>query len=182
MRNTYSNILLIAIAMICMSGCRNAETREILRGMMGSTIVLPEKITCVQNGEVFPIPDSLRTGPLLIIYVDSAECNTCRISHLWEYDELFRISEETASFDLIFMMGNTSFESIPLVRYLSDQDIGHPIYVDEENIFLSSNPFIPQDAKYHSFLINDRGNPIFVGDPTLSSQMLEVFKCSLSEL
>ncbi len=37
--------------------------------MMTSTIVLPESIICVYNGEVFPMPDSLRDKPKLIVYI-----------------------------------------------------------------------------------------------------------------
>ena len=128
------------------------------------------------------MPEELRSRPKLIIYVDSSECTTCRISHLWEYDELFKMATETGLFDMFLMMGNTSFESIPLTRYLSDQDIAHPIFVDNDNLFLSSNPFVPQNTKYHSFLLNERGKQVFIGDPTLSSQMFEAFRFALNEL
>lgn len=182
MRKALPIILFLSIAVTCLPGCRDAETRRTLRRMMGSTVVLPEKVTCVQNGESFSLSDSVRLRPKLIIYVDSTECSTCRISHIWEYDELFGIAEENGLFDMVFLIYNTSFESIPLVRYVSDQKILHPIYIDIENRFLTDNPIIPPDSRYHSFLLTEKGKPIFVGDPTLSSQMFEAFRLALNDL
>ena len=182
MRRVLPIILLFVFATVCMSGCRDAETRRTLRRMMGSTVVLPENVICVQNGESFSLSDSVRHRPKLIIYIDSTECNTCRISHIWEYDELFRIAEENRLFDMVFLMYNTSFESIPLVRYVSDQNIIHPIYIDIENRFLTDNSIIPADSKYHSFLLTEKGKPIFIGDPTLSPQMFEAFIFELNDL
>ena len=83
---------------------------------------------------------------------------------------------------MVFLIYNTSFESIPLVRYVSDQKILHPIYIDIENRFLTDNPIIPPDSRYHSFLLTEKGKPIFVGDPTLSSQMFEAFRLALNDL
>ena len=81
-------ILLIAamcLLAVTSTGCKKAQLRRQLKELMGTTIVLPEKITCVYNGEVYPMPDSLREKPKLIIYIDSTECTTCRISHFGEY-------------------------------------------------------------------------------------------------
>ena len=73
MRKALPIILFLSIAAACLSGCRDAETSRTLRRMMGSTVVLPEKVTCVQNGEVFPMPEELRSRPKLIVFVDSTE-------------------------------------------------------------------------------------------------------------
>ena len=97
MRKALPIILFLSIAAASLSGCRDAETRRALRRMMGSTVVLPEKVTCVQNGEVFPMPEELRSCPKLIVFVDSTECSKCRIDNFIRYESLFELSRTTGS-------------------------------------------------------------------------------------
>ena len=73
---------------ISSSGCKKARLRAQLKALMSSTVVLPERITCIDKGEVYPMPDSLRQKSMVIVYVDSAECATCKISRLWTYESL----------------------------------------------------------------------------------------------
>lgn len=171
---------ILLLAFLCLlavsfTGCKKARLRAQLKELMGSTIVLPEKISCVYNGEVFPMPDSLRDSPSLIVYVDSAECTTCRISHIEMYHELFHISEEYGSFEVVLLLSNVDLNGIPLIRYLADLEIEHPVYVDVENEFLKLNPVIPADRRMHAFLIDKTGTPICVGDPVGSDNLLRVF-------
>ena len=177
---------ILFIAALCLlavasTGCKKAQLRRQLKELMGSTIVLPEKISCAYNGEVYPMPDSLREKAKLIIYIDSSECTTCRISHFWEYQDIFKLSAQLRSFEVMLLMCDTEFESIPLTRYLSDQKLIHPVYVDTDKVFLKDNPVIPPDERMHSLLVDGTGRPLFVGDPSRSEQMLAVFKIALQE-
>ena len=95
MRRILPIILLLVFAAACLSGCRDAETRRALRRMMGSTIVLPEKVTCVQNGEVFPMPEELRSRPKLIVFVDSTECSKCRVNNFIRYESIMDLFQKT---------------------------------------------------------------------------------------
>ena len=59
-------IVLLCLLALVPTGCKKARLRAQLKELMGSTIVLPEKISCVYNGEIFPMPDSLRSKAKLI--------------------------------------------------------------------------------------------------------------------
>ena len=165
---------------VLLTGCKKVRLRSQLKALMETTIVLPDKITCVSNGEVFPMPDSLRHKPKLLVYIGPEECTTCRISHFWNYQELFELSENTDKFEMMILMADTTFVSIPLTRYLSDQDFPYPVYVDVGKNFMTDNPHIPDDARMHSFYLGGDGHPKFVGDPSSSEQMLSVFKLALN--
>ena len=53
-------ILLLCLLATISIGCKKARLRSQLKELMNSTIVLPEKIICVEDGEIFPMPDSIR--------------------------------------------------------------------------------------------------------------------------
>ena len=168
-------IMVLCFLAVASTGCKKARLRAQLKELMGSTIVLPEKITCVHNGEVFPMPDSLRDKPKLIVYIDSTECTTCRISHFCEYQSLFDISSRIGSFSVMILMWDTEFESIPLTHYLSDQSLAYPVFVDEDRRFLKDNSKIPNDPRMHSMFVDNSGKVRFVGDPSATPQTLELF-------
>ena len=177
-------LLIVAVCFLAVasSGCKKARLRSQLKELMGSTIVLPEKITCVYNGEVYPMPDSLRDKPKLIVYIDSTECTTCRISRIGMYHGLFHFAEEIGLFEVMLILSNVDLDGIPVIRYISDLEIEHPVYVDVDNEFLHINRAIPKDKRMHSFLIDRFGSPLCVGDPASSDKMLLVLYRAVNSL
>ena len=115
------------------NGCKEARLRMQLKDLMASTIVLPEKITCVYNGEVFPMPDYLRNKPKLLVYVDTTECTTCRISNIGRYHQFFQLSDEKEFFEVVLLFPNIQLSGVPVERYVLDSEIWYPVYIDIEN-------------------------------------------------
>ncbi len=175
-------VICLCLFAVLSTGCKKARLRVQLKGLMGSTIVLPDKITCVNNGKEYPMPDSLRDMAKLIVYIDSTECTTCRISHLGLYNNTFEVSKEKGAFEVVLLFANVELYGIPLIKYLSDMELHTPIYVDENNMFLGLNPSIPGDRRMHAFLVNDIGKPICVGDPSVSDKILQVFMGAVNKL
>lgn len=175
-------ISFLCLLAVATSGCKKQRLRAQLKELMGSTIVLPEKITCVYNGEVYPMPDSLRRVPKQIVYIDSTECTTCRISHIEMYHTLFDFSRTNGSFEVVILLSNVELNGIPLLKYLSDIAIEHPLYVDMENVFPRLNPVVPEDHRMRAFLVNGQGHPVCIGDPASSDGMRDVFLDALNML
>ena len=164
---------------ISFTGCKRARLRMQLKDLMSATIVLPERVSMVYNGVISSMPDSLRTVPKLIVYIDSSECTTCRIGM---YQGVIHLSEEKGTFEVILLLSNVNLNGIAVTRYLSDMEISLPVYVDDENAFLDLNPSIPKDRRMHAFLVDDNGTPLCVGDPTASREMLLVLTGAVDKL
>lgn len=169
-------IMVLCFLAVASTGCKKARLRAQLKELMSSTIVLPEKITCVYNGEVFPMPDSLQNRPKLIVYIDSTECTTCRISRFGAYRFLFDRASQTGQISVCLLLANTSFGVIPLDRYLADRELDFPVFIDEENVFLKMNPLMAMDECFHSVFVDERGTPQIVGDPVVNDGVLSIYK------
>lgn len=175
-------VIILSVLALSLTGCEKARLRSRVKTLMGSTIVLPDKVTCVEDGEVYAMPDSLRDRAKLIVYIDSTECTTCRITHLGRYLKLFDLSREKGSFDVVLLLANTDLYGVPVVRYLSDLGIECPVYVDEENLFLGQNPSVPDDQRLRSFFVNNTGTPLCIGDPSASEGLFQVFLTALDKM
>lgn len=171
--------MLLCLLAISSTGCKPAQIRAQLNRMIGHTIVLPERITCVYKGDVFPMEDSIRNKAKLVIYIDSSECHTCRLSQLPNYERLYHLADSTKKFDLVIMLGNTHFESITLVQYLSDLNLDNPIYVDNERVFRFNNPIIPDESLFHTFFLTSDNKIKFVGDPIHNERVMAILERTL---
>lgn len=174
-------LVMLCLLAVATTGCKKARLRAQLKELMGSTIVLPEKISCVYNGEVFPMPDSLRDKPKLIVYIDSTECTTCRISRIGMYRQYFDLADQSGQFIVLVLLANTRFGDIPLIRYLADLEMRIPICVDEENAFSMANPIIMGDSRLHTLLLNSKNAPIVVGDPARSEAVRKLLLNKLNQ-
>lgn len=59
-------IVCIGILAVAATGCQAVRLRLQLRELMRGTIVLPERVTCESEGEVYPMPEALRERPKLM--------------------------------------------------------------------------------------------------------------------
>ena len=176
-------IIVLCLLAISSTGCKKAQLRRQLKELMSSTIVLPEKISCVYNGEVYPMPDSIRGKAKLLIYIDSTECSKCRISSLARYESLYDMSKENALFELFPLICITNTTREDVLIQLEWQELPFPVYVCEGKESLTAlNPFVPALAKLHYMLLNQKNCPIMIGDPVNGEKMMSLFKKQLNTL
>ena len=178
---------ILLLAFLCLlavsfTGCKKARLRAQVRELMKSTITLPKDISCVFNGKVYPMPDSLRKGTKLIIFVDSTECSKCRISRFIQYEPFFKESLKTGRFDVLLLLSIKENETEELVSFLSLIESPFPIYIDDKHCFMQLNPILSSDSRFQGLLIDREGHPLLIGDPASSDKIREMFFSQINTL
>ena len=112
----------------------------------------------------------------LIHYIDSLQCSTCYLQKVAMHDELFRIERESNyEFYNIFIVdprsNNTSIAK--LTAQYSNKELPTTIFYDSAHVFFDANPQIPKEIMYHTFLLDENNNVIFVGNPLLNPNVKE---------
>ncbi len=167
--------LLLVFVVSVLTCCNRFETRKILRKMIGSTVVLPEKFTCGQYGEVFPMPEELRMRPKLIVYVDSTECSKCRIDNFIRYSSLFDLSRDAGAFEIVFLLSTRRSEYQSIIEHLVRSNPPYPVFLDSENQFRDKNPIIPDNNVMHTLTVNSNNRILLVGDPINNESIMNLF-------
>ncbi len=161
--------------MLLLCSCDGIKVSWRLKQVMKTTITLPDSVTCIYNEALSSMPDSVRWKPKLIVYVDSAECRSCRLSKLPVYKSIAQEADRSNAFSLIVLFslpqGNRDYQ-IDLLRYSS---LDFPIYVDDLNEFSRKNPILVSDKRFHSVLVNSKGKPLLVGDPLRGGRLSKLF-------
>ena len=169
-------ISILCLLAIVITDCKKVQLRSQLKSLMASTIVLPEKITCVHNGEVFPMPEELRSRPKLIVFVDSTECSKCRIDNFVRYGSIFDLSRDTGAFEMMFLLSTKKTDYRNIVEHLVESNPPYTVFLDSENKFRDDNPIIPDNSAMHTLTVDSDDRVILVGDPIYNESIMDLFQ------
>lgn len=162
-----------------LSSCNRVRTYRSLDRMLSKEVVAPTMLKKVQM-------DTIGSGSLdprakCILYIDSTECSSCRIGHLVVYSDLYHWSQESSVFDFVVVISPKAKERERAVSQIHYQ-VEFPVYIDDGGEFLSLNPWIPKDPRFHCFLTDRRGRVVYVGDPTWSDKSKAHFREAVDKL
>jgi len=179
MRN---KILLFVSLSVLMTSCGEYGVSRHLRDFMDSTISIPNDIQVVSERHVHQVAASIIAGSKLVILYDSLECSSCQIGHLYDYLWSYEKLDSIQSCQLMTIFSPRQEEYDEVVRQLMVLNFPYPIYVDMSGSFRKINKCIPDDKRFHSFLLDKNGKPVFVGNPMSGPRMMELFMEAVSNL
>lgn len=167
-------ILFLALLILFSSSCRERRISGELREFMSNTVVMPSDLQKVYDRNIEMVStDSL--GVTMIILYDSLECSSCRINHLRDFLSGYELLDSIPGCKLLTVFSPRQEEYDEVVKQLMILNFPYPIYVDYSCSFRKLNPFIPDDTKFHSFLIDRDNRPVFVGNPLARREMMDLF-------
>lgn len=168
-------IVFLCLLALTPTSCKKARLRAQLKELMGSTIVLPEKISCVYNGEVFPMPDSLRSKAKLIVYVDSSDCTGCRLSKLIQYST-FAESLQAWNIPFFVLMAPQKGKKEEVTELILSYDYPFPVFLDDNRVYLDINlQYTDMPSSLYTVLVDEDCRPVLIGDPLSSDAMYKLF-------
>jgi len=164
----------LLVAMI--TGCKNIRLSVKVMKLMSSTIVLPERISCVYERDIFPMPDSLRNKPKFIVFVDSTECSKCRISKFIRYTDMFRLSTETSAFVPILLLSTTKAGQQEILEHLQQLELPFPVYLDTDHMYAQKNPLVLSHPRFYAVTVDEAGKVLLPLDPVGDKKLMELFR------
>ena len=175
MRNFIKNIVLTGCILLSLSSCSERQKlRKTMSKFVQSEIQIPDDLECMYNRELTIINKDTLKPYKLIVYYDSLDCSSCRISHLMDLYPLYDMAD-TSNFSVItiFSPKTDDLEEVELQLKIAN----HPecIYIDSNHGFCRLNKSIPLDQRFHCFLVNNQNRPIFVGNPIESTKLYKIF-------
>lgn len=108
----------------------------------------------------------------LVVYSDSNNCSGCYIDHLSRWNDFLYLENDGLGVNFYFIIEARNNETEKLVPLLEDCDLRHAIYIDENSSFRKSNPNLPEESFFHTFLLDQNNNVLLVGNP-LSNERME---------
>ena len=158
-----------------MTGCKGLRQSVKVMKLMSSTVVLPERISCVYGGVVFPMLDSLRSKTKFIVFVDSTECSKCRISRFVKYTDMFRLSAETQAFVPILLLSTSKSEQREILEHLQQIELPFPVYLDDDHTYAKDNPLVLSHPLFYAVTVDGSGKVLLPLDPVGDKRLMKLF-------
>lgn len=146
------------------------------------------EMMCWKNDSFGNYSDSIDNSKLkLVVYADTTNCSLCFLNHMNIWNDFLPLEKKyNGAIRFVFIIEARHNESRLLYNMLGSIGLNHPIYIDEKLAFRKSNPHIPGESIYHTFVLDENNNILLVGDPLrneeiekLLYELIEV-KCSRS--
>lgn len=175
-------IVILTGLLLCMGGCSEHRVRKELESFLSQEVKFPSTlIGCPgeSTGSVTLLSDSF---PKLIIYVDSTQCSSCRVGHLSDYLPLYEKSVQGRQYTLAVIISPPVADYGYIMHLLETYKYPFPVFIDKNHSFRKENSFIPDDTRFHAFLLDRLHRPVMVGDPARSEKIRRLFEQVLTEL
>lgn len=146
--------------------------QKILEEMQKHPIVFPGDLYAISNGNNLYPAEVPELGNRLVIYVDSSECNSCFLGHLYDYEI---IQSHLTDCLVMIIVSPSNTERAQIVHQLSNLSIAIPVFLDNNHSFIRANPFIPNDRRYQAFFLDKKNTPFIVGDPLYYPRLIQMY-------
>ena len=155
------------------SSCNNnKKLQSEIASFTGSQMIIPAEM----------LPDSVdifNVENKLIIWFDSAECASCRVNRLYEWDEDPVASHARGlpgKFGIVLIFSPQADEVRSLKVNLTGYELSFPVIIDEESRFPKLNPHIPTNRQLHAFLLDKNNKVVLVGNPLGNESLWELYR------
>lgn len=175
MKTIIRYVILVVFTLIALSSCSESfKLKKMMSEFVQSQIQIPDDLQSIYKNTLSTIEKDSLMPLKLIVYYDSLDCSSCRISHFMDLYPLYKMAD-TSNFSIItiFSPKKENLEDVKL--QISMANYPERIYLDTNRNFCKLNESIPNDHRFHSFMLNDDGRPIFVGNPLGNTRLMQVF-------
>lgn len=165
----------LGVIIIAVTSCsyRKNSQIDVLTSFDGKEIIFPDNLEIVINGT--PLNCEFYGDTYTIVtYVDSSNCTSCKMRLLRWSDiihELNSICEENVGFVMIV----NSNDNAEVNEIINRDKFLYPIALNGSESFYEINS-LPDDDKYHTFLLNSDNEVVVIGNPTINPKIKELYK------
>lgn len=175
-------IIIVLCAIVLLGGaCDGSErVREEIRKMQQC-----ETHLCLSDMSLLAMEDneevvflSFDKAPMkLVVYVDSALCSSCLIKNMYHwYDVIDKVEARYHGKMRVIFIFDSSIGQLKRLEFTyRNSAFRYPIFVDTVNVFRKNNPHIPDDNRFHTFLLDEKGKVVLVGSPLTNVNMRNLF-------
>ena len=162
-------LLLLGVVIIIVNSCKREESlTHIVSRIQGTNMMLPSEML-----------DSESSSMTIINYVDSLGCVKCKLQlEKWKafQSDLYKMEEDVG---ILFIVHPSVFTDVKLLMDISDFQPNITME-DKGNQWVLINN-IPKNDLLHTFLLDNEGKVLLVGNPIRNKKIAELFFKILKE-
>lgn len=187
LKRNFSILALVAFFLwITIQSCNHKEgqMKEYIIRLQETPVCVPldKLVSLNENSEVTKDVADGCDKLKLVVYSDSIICSSCRIKEMYRWDDfLSRLGQCNSRIEVLFIFAPSHDKIGQFKMAIKTLPKNYPIYMDTTNIFLTSNPQIPSNPIFHTFLLDEWNNVLLVGNPLENEKVATLFWRTVEE-
>lgn len=175
----FIRLLSALLLTLWLTACNNnAAVKDTLKDFIGTEVHLPlETMRSMKNGKDTIFTRHTASTYKEIVFVDSSICTSCMYKYLYKWNPIIEEAmEKPYNVEFLFILHPAKASRIGLYHEMMQPHIFSKIvFIDTLGVFAGSNPSIPDENIYHSFLLDKENRVVMVGDPTRNQKLHDLF-------
>lgn len=173
--------LLIPISIILLLSCTEHHRKKQIGQLFSTEIILPDT-SSLFNKALDSI--NLNIPAKMVVYFDAETCASCALSRIWEWDEVSHITQASnGKYQTLFIFTPKQKDLSTVKRVFQGMHMENKlVYIDDRQDFITNNPTIPEDAMFHTFLLDRKNKIVLVGNPVHNEKLWELYKNTIDQL
>lgn len=168
----------IAFLIIMLYGCTRSdrETMREVESFYNSLITISTSQMQRFEGCQDSLPKNNAGRYRMIVYTDSTECSPCALKHLYSWEPILDSLFAYPLFsDVFFIFSPSNIDYSKVSVELRNTSFKYPVYLDSCNAFSKDNRNIPTNRMMHTFLIDEDGHVVLVGNPLTNEKIRALY-------
>ena len=175
--------ILLCFVIITENSCNN--NNESLNSMLLKMKSVPVKLDIDQYKNIC-LSDSIvpfsSQDYKFIKYIDSTNCTSCVLQNLYLWNDFIDLyKEQYKNVSFYFIISDKNLKEMDILFMLKNTNFNHSILLDTSNVFMRTNPNIPSESKWHTFVLDKSDSIILVGDPIHNKKIEELYNQTMDE-
>lgn len=172
---------LIPISIILLLSCTEHHRKKQIEQLFSTEIILPDT-SSLFNKALDSI--NLDIPAKMLVYFDAETCASCALSRIWEWDEVSHITQASnGKYQTLFIFTPKQKDLSTVKRVFQGIHMENKlVYIDDRQDFITNNPTIPEDAMFHTFLLDRKNKIVLVGNPVHNEKLWELYKKTIDQL
>lgn len=165
--------IVVVVTMLPIVSCgQKSKLKDDIERLEAVPIILPlKKMKRFCNTDTLFRQNSERSKFRFVVFSDSLSCSSCKLSQIHFWDDLLDEMQEKAGVEVYFIFAPPKEEQVSIELTLSIFHGRYNAYLDTAGVFLRENRNVPTNPALHSFLLDEEGNVLLVGDPVRSKKL-----------
>lgn len=177
--------LFCGLMIICCNACQQTSRNiDEVKNLLNSYITLPVDSMVEVRPTYLTKSKSQCKHLRVILFSDSMKCSSCEVRTLGEWDNFAQIlkRDKNLIIDLIPIYSPSAQDYSSLKSALKNAKPSFPVYLDTTNCFIRSNPQIPSNSLYHTFVLNDQNKVVLIGNIMKNKRLYHLFLKSIDSI
>ena len=145
-----------------------------------TAIILPDNMLA-KNCDEQAVPDTtLLSRPLkMVVYINQDGCQDCKLRTLLPLYMFILENQHIERFGVIIILNASDMEAADYT--ITEMRFRRTIFYDIDGSFERLNPHLPENERFHTFLLNEENKIVLIGNPVHDEKLKKRYLAELNK-